>query len=286
MEDIQQLKAIAGNLPGILFRAAVHGNTFHITFVAGEVEKLSGYRPEELLRANPIDFDRFLHTDERQNLKEIVSKAAAEQRRFQTELRLVRKNKKQRWVFLKGQVLEEDGQLWMEGFILDIHEQKYAESINRTLFRISNAVTTTHNLDELYSSIYLALNQVIDASNFYIALYNAERDAITFPYHVDQYDDFEGEIANISESTTLTGEVIKTGQPVVARKKDLLERVQKSKKKAIGVPAELWVGIPLKTKDTVIGEDLQADAERFHVSEEGVVLVTGEMLGQEINYLR
>ena len=37
---------------------------------------------------------------------------------------------------------------------------------------------------------------------------------------------------------------------------------------------------------TVIGEDLQADSERFHVSEGGVVLVTGEMLGQEIDYLR
>ncbi len=37
---------------------------------------------------------------------------------------------------------------------------------------------------------------------------------------------------------------------------------------------------------TVIGEDYAQDAERFHVSEGGVVLVTGEMLGQEINYVR
>jgi glucose-1-phosphate adenylyltransferase len=37
---------------------------------------------------------------------------------------------------------------------------------------------------------------------------------------------------------------------------------------------------------TVLGADLQADAERFHVTEGGVVLVTGEMLGQQINYLR
>jgi glucose-1-phosphate adenylyltransferase len=37
---------------------------------------------------------------------------------------------------------------------------------------------------------------------------------------------------------------------------------------------------------TVIGEDPRADAERFHVTAGGVVLVTGEMLGQQINYLR
>jgi glucose-1-phosphate adenylyltransferase len=37
---------------------------------------------------------------------------------------------------------------------------------------------------------------------------------------------------------------------------------------------------------TVIGEDAKLDAERFHVSEEGVVLVVPEMLGQELHYVR
>ena len=38
--------------------------------------------------------------------------------------------------------------------------------------------------------------------------------------------------------------------------------------------------------DTVIGEDPDADAERFYVSPNGVVLVTPEMLGQEIHHVR
>ncbi|MEN8205609.1 MAG: glucose-1-phosphate adenylyltransferase [Pseudomonadota bacterium] len=37
---------------------------------------------------------------------------------------------------------------------------------------------------------------------------------------------------------------------------------------------------------TVIGEDPEADAERFHVSPNGVVLVTPEMLGQELHHVR
>jgi glucose-1-phosphate adenylyltransferase len=37
---------------------------------------------------------------------------------------------------------------------------------------------------------------------------------------------------------------------------------------------------------TIIGEDLEADAERYHVSSEGVVLVTPEMLGQNYRYVR
>jgi glucose-1-phosphate adenylyltransferase len=37
---------------------------------------------------------------------------------------------------------------------------------------------------------------------------------------------------------------------------------------------------------TIIGEDPVADAERFYVSEGGVVLVTPEMLGQELHHVR
>ncbi|MCG7871801.1 MAG: glucose-1-phosphate adenylyltransferase [Candidatus Thiodiazotropha lotti] len=37
---------------------------------------------------------------------------------------------------------------------------------------------------------------------------------------------------------------------------------------------------------TIIGEDLAADAERFYVSEKGVVLVTPEMLGQVLHHVR
>jgi glucose-1-phosphate adenylyltransferase len=37
---------------------------------------------------------------------------------------------------------------------------------------------------------------------------------------------------------------------------------------------------------TVIGEDLEEDAKRFHVSEKGVVLVCPEMLGQAVHYAR
>lgn len=38
--------------------------------------------------------------------------------------------------------------------------------------------------------------------------------------------------------------------------------------------------------DTIIGEDPEQDAERFYVSPGGVVLVTPEMLGQEIHHVR
>ena len=37
---------------------------------------------------------------------------------------------------------------------------------------------------------------------------------------------------------------------------------------------------------TVIGENIEDDKKRFYVSEGGVVLVTPEMLGQKLHYVR
>ncbi len=50
------------------------------------------------------------------------------------------------------------------------------ERINQTLFKISNAVNTTVNLDELYRSIHRSLADIIDVTNFFIALYDENRD--------------------------------------------------------------------------------------------------------------
>ncbi|MGH8647214.1 MAG: glucose-1-phosphate adenylyltransferase, partial [Gammaproteobacteria bacterium] len=37
---------------------------------------------------------------------------------------------------------------------------------------------------------------------------------------------------------------------------------------------------------TVIGEDRNEDTKRFHVSSQGIVLVTPDMLGQQIHHVR
>ena len=51
-----------------------------------------------------------------------------------------------------------------------------AENINRTLFKIASPVNSASHLDELYRSIHRILSSVIDATNFYIALYDKSRD--------------------------------------------------------------------------------------------------------------
>lgn len=136
----------------------------------------------------------------------------------------------------------------------EIAQRKRSEGINRVLFSIANAVNMTANLDELFQTIHNSLTPVIDTTNFYIALYDSSTDGIHFPYIVDSVDEYYPPRLEVSKTASLTAEVIRTGKPLMIQKKDILRQRQES---GFIVPhctvAEMWLGVPLKTRGDIVG---------------------------------
>ena len=133
-------------------------------------------------------------------------------------------------------------------------QRKRFEEINRTLFKISNAVNMTSNLDELFRTIHLALSPIIDTTNFYIALYDGAKDRVTFPYFVDTVDECYPSFIEVSRTASLTAEVIRTERPVLVTKAEILtQQAQSSLVIPVCTPSEIWLGVPLKTRDEIIG---------------------------------
>ena len=56
------------------------------------------------------------------------------------------------------------------------------------IYKISEAIHDSDDLDTLYKEIHFILSTVTDVKNFYIALVDWETELITFPYFKDQYD--------------------------------------------------------------------------------------------------
>jgi len=126
-----------------------------------------------------------------------------------------------------------------------------AEKMNQTLYRVSSAVNTTENLDELYASIHAILHDVIELRNFYIATYHREKRSISFPYFQDEHEDDFSRIDDFEETNSLTGEVILAGTPLLLNEAMLAERA--SQDKIMGTVPLIWMGLPLKVKGEVIG---------------------------------
>lgn len=64
--------------------------------------------------------------------------------------------------------------VYQQASAIDRQRQR-AEGINRVLIQISTAASSTFDLDALYRSIHRSLGEIIDVSNFFIALYDRKR---------------------------------------------------------------------------------------------------------------
>ena len=132
---------------------------------------------------------------------------------------------------------------------LDITESKKSEKIQKALYDISNALNTTDNMYDLFSKIREFLGNVLDTTNFFVALFDEKTDMISLPFDVDEKD----EIETFPAGKTLTKYVIQTGKSLFAPRQLQDELNKQGKIDIIGTRSKIWLGVPLKVENKVIG---------------------------------
>ncbi|MCP4669853.1 MAG: PAS domain S-box protein, partial [Desulfobacula sp.] len=160
---------------------------------------------------------------------------AIDRKQFQEDLRKATKKTESTNIKLKNEILE----------------RKHSEDINKALFAISNAVNITLNLSDLYRQIHNLLGEIIDVTNFFIAIINNKEKTLHFPYHVDLADDDFSPITNFNPKNSLTGLVVSRRKPILLTKDEL--KSLDNKKEVWGTVSLIWMGVPLMIKDEVIG---------------------------------
>ena len=136
----------------------------------------------------------------------------------------------------------------------DITQDKQNEKLQQVLINISKAANSPISLGQLYKTIHQELGNIIDTTNFFIALTDYQKDEVYFPYFVDEKDkDFP--IINFTETNSLTVYVIKTDQPLLVDYKKLQKMIAQREVNVVGSITDktLWLGVPLKVEDRVIG---------------------------------
>ncbi len=120
------------------------------------------------------------------------------------------------------------------------------------LNEIGQAINSVLSLPQVLETIYRETGRLMDTTNFYIALYDPEREEVTFPLFVE-----EGKaIAAPSRrrGNGLTEYILRTGQPML-----IAERVEEQVRHLgldliiIGKPATSWLGVPIFHEGRPIG---------------------------------
>jgi diguanylate cyclase (GGDEF)-like protein len=131
----------------------------------------------------------------------------------------------------------------------DITERKRAESMQAALYSISEAAHLAENLPDLFQKIHQIIAELLPASNFSVALYDAKNDELSFPYYVDENN--ETPETRALDSGTLSGKVIRSEQTVLLTPDNLKDQDQWL---PIETTAPLyWLGVPLKSHTGIIG---------------------------------
>lgn len=212
--------------------------------------EITGYSEEDL---RGIRFWDVVHEDHRELIK---NRGLARQQREDVvqryEFKIIRKDGQSRWVDFTATRIEYEGAPAGLGTAFDITERKRGELLQSAIFRISEITHTVETMEEVYPEIHEIIQELMPARNFYIALYDEDKDMIRFPYFVDEHSGTGASRARKS-GKGITEYVLHRDEPLLATHDDLQELVNRDKIEAYGEYSVDWLGVPLRTQQQVIG---------------------------------
>ncbi|RAP58453.1 bifunctional diguanylate cyclase/phosphodiesterase [Oleiagrimonas sp. MCCC 1A03011] len=131
-----------------------------------------------------------------------------------------------------------------------------AERLQRALFAIANQASAVHDMDETMHALHGIVGSLMYAENFYIALYDSQRDALRFAYYADTTDtdppppDTYLSMDSIRESVTWY--LIREGHALYGNLEQIRAQVQGDLHPS-GPPPVDWLGVPLLRGSEVVG---------------------------------
>jgi PAS domain S-box-containing protein len=228
-ENEARFRTMVENVPGIIYRCDYDEHwTMH--FISDRIEAVSGYTPKDLIHNNNRSFASLIHPEDVKMVQSVVTQQVEQGKAFEVEYRIIHREGNIKWVYEKGQAVRgEDNQiLYLDGAILDITEDKKAEQIRETTYKIASAANQITDRDEFFSYIHHELDSVINTNNFYIALYDDDQHTLSFPYFVDKYQDNSNTTPpERSFGHGLTEYLLSKGQPMLLNDKGSRKRRKK-----------------------------------------------------------
>ncbi len=139
------------------------------------------------------------------------------------------------------------GRVWS---FSDITEPVQSLKIRDALFKISEAVFTTTDIQTHYQKIHEVVKSLMPADNFFIALYDEKTNLVNFPYFVNEKDTSPH---SKTLSKGLTEYVITKGESLLITKEEGLNLYEKGEIESPNEPTAVWLGIALKHNGKTIG---------------------------------
>ncbi len=135
----------------------------------------------------------------------------------------------------------------------DFTAKARAEKAQNLYYSIANWTISMPNLDNLFLNIHKELGKIIDAENFFIALYDQSKSFIYFPYYVDQFFQKNLKFTRRKLGNGLTEYAIASNKPLFLYESDINALAQSNSIYIYGVVPKVMLCVPLRIGDRITG---------------------------------
>jgi GAF domain-containing protein/DNA-binding response OmpR family regulator len=174
-------------------------------------------------------------------------------------------------------------------------EHERSERVQAALYRIAEAASSASDLQAFYREVHATVGELMYAENFYIALYDADRQAINFPYNVDTVDLLvpdpnAWDPIGVGFGRGITAYVLRTGRAIIVTPEVHRKLVAAGEIETIGVVAGGdWLGAPLTADGRTIGivvcQTYTVD-QRYSDADRDVLAYVGQHIGAALTRVR
>ncbi len=174
------------------------------------------------------------------------------------------------------------GVQFLQANMQDITARMQSEKTKQAAFSISELTHSVKSLDQLYPKIHAIVKTLMPAKNFYIASCDTATDTLAIPYFIDQFDDDK---ITGRKGSGLTEYLVQSGHSLLVNKADYEDLIRRGKIEAIGKPPTSWLGVPLKSKDEIIGAIVvqsYADNEVYRGTDEELLAFVSDQVAMAI----
>jgi GAF domain-containing protein len=171
----------------------------------------------------------------------------------------------------------------------------HAAKVQDALYRIAELASAARDMQEFYRAIHEVVGELIEARNFFIALYDEERQLISWPYIADESgykmpDPSQWVEFGQGAARGTTAYVLRTGTPQHLPRTRIMELVEQGDVDLIGDLAEDWLGVPLKSDGGrtigVLGVQSYTQDIRYTEQDEELLAFVSQQVGAALSRAR
>ena len=161
-------------------------------------------------------------------------------------------HRKQAFVALEARVEERTAELARTNEELrhEVAERQRAVRLQSALYRLAELALAPGTLESFLAEAHAIVGSLINARNFYVALFEEATGLLTFPYSVDERG-AKRETRALSKGATEF--VLRTAQPLLADRAALDELARAGELTEFGDRSSWWLGVPLLREGRAVG---------------------------------